>query len=177
MSKFKPFREVEDHIRLITPQEFAKLRAEQPAHVADMATFAVATGLRQPTWKNWSGARLILSATTRGFGETLTKNGRPRSIPLNKTALSSYIAQLGTHPTHVFTSTGIRSPICTKAFKAALVRIGIEDYHLHDLRHIRDMAPSSRHPRRKSCNGSAAERLAKWSSDTPISRPKQCRQP
>ena len=43
--KFKLFRESEGRVRSISPQEFAKLRAELPAHLADMATFAVATNI------------------------------------------------------------------------------------------------------------------------------------
>ena len=45
--KFKLFKEAEGRVRSLTPQEFERLCSELPAHLADMARFSVATGLRQ----------------------------------------------------------------------------------------------------------------------------------
>ena len=45
--KFKLFKEAEGRGRSLTPAEFDRLRRELPEHLADMAVFSVATGLRQ----------------------------------------------------------------------------------------------------------------------------------
>ena len=49
--KFKLFREAEGRVRSLTREEFEALCRELPPHLADMATFAVATGLRQANVK------------------------------------------------------------------------------------------------------------------------------
>jgi integrase len=57
-------------------------------------------------------------------------------VPLNENAMSVLRAQLGTHPTHVFTYKGNTIQQCnTKAWKNALDRAGIENFRWHDLRH------------------------------------------
>ena len=134
--KFKLFRESEGRIRSITTQEFAKLRAELPGHLADMATFAVATGLRQANVKGLEWQHVDLERNHAWIPGDLHKNGRPHSVPLNEMALTVLRRQIGKHPTRVFTFKGEPvSNVYTKAFKAALLRAGIEDFHWHDLRH------------------------------------------
>lgn len=134
--KFKLFRESEGRVRSITPQEFAKLRAELPAHLADMATFAVATGLRQANVKGLEWQHVDLARNHAWIPGSRHKNGHPHSVPLNEMALSVLRRQIGKHPTRVFTFKG--QPVAnvyTKAFKAALERSGIDDFRWHDLRH------------------------------------------
>ena len=56
MPKFKMFKGAQGRVRSLSPQEFQRLIAELPAHLADMAIFAVATWLRQANMKGmeWS---------------------------------------------------------------------------------------------------------------------------
>ena len=49
--KFKLFKEAEGRVRSLSPAEFERLCSELPAHLADMARFSVATGLRQANVK------------------------------------------------------------------------------------------------------------------------------
>lgn len=134
--KVKMFKEAEGRIRSLTPAEFKRLVHELPEHLADMAVFAVATGLRQANVKGLEWRQVDLERKHAWIAGSEHKNGRPHSVPLNEMALSVLRKQLGKHPERVFTFKG--APIAnvyTKAFKAALERAGIEDFHWHDLRH------------------------------------------
>lgn len=67
---------------------------------------------------------------------SMSKNGRPISVPLNDDAIGVLLRQVGKHPKRVFTYNG--KPIATantRAWRAALTRAGIEDLRWHDLRH------------------------------------------
>jgi integrase len=134
--KFNLFREAEGRVRSLSPQEFEKLRQELPEHLADMAAFAVATGLRQANVKGLEWQYVDLERKHAWIPGSKHKNGQPHSVPLNEMALSVLRRQIGKHPVRVFTFKG--EPVAnvyTKAFKAALERAGIEDFKWHDLRH------------------------------------------
>jgi integrase len=134
--KFKLFREAEGRVRSLSPQEFMALWRELPPHLADMAMFAVATGLRQGNVKGLEWKYVDLERKHAWIPGSKHKNGRPHSVPLNELACATLQKQLGKHPTRVFTFRG--QPVMqlgTKAWAAALARAGIEDFRWHDLRH------------------------------------------
>lgn len=134
--KVKMFKEAEGRVRSLTPQEFERLRRELPPHLADMAVFAVATGLRQANVKGLEWKYVDLERMHASIPASQHKNGKPHSVPLNEMALSALRRQVGKHLRYVFTYQG--EPVAnvyTKAFKAALQRAGIEDFKWHDLRH------------------------------------------
>ncbi len=134
--KFKLFKEAEGRVRSLTPHEFGKLREQLPQHLADMATFAVATGLRQANVKGLEWQHVNLAQSHAWVPGDRHKNGKPHSVPLNEMALAVLRRQIGKHPERVFTFNGQPvSNVFTKAFKAALQRAGIEDFKWHDLRH------------------------------------------
>jgi hypothetical protein len=54
--KFKLIREAEGRIRSLSRQEFDVLGRALPEHLADIAIFSVATGLRQGNVRAWSGS-------------------------------------------------------------------------------------------------------------------------
>ena len=123
-------------LRSLSPAEFERLCSELPAHLADMARFSVATGLRQANVKGLEWRYVDLGRQHAWIPGSQHKNGKPHSVPLNEMALSVLRRQVGKHPTMVFTYVG--QPVAnvyTKAFKAALERAGIEDFKWHDLRH------------------------------------------
>ncbi|WP_439605743.1 tyrosine-type recombinase/integrase [Hydrogenophaga sp.] len=130
------FRDTEGRIRSLSRDEFTRLLAELPPHLADMVQFSVATGLRQANvtrlqWKQISLERRHLWVAGKDH-----KNGRPHSVPLNEAALDVLHRRLGDHPTHAFTYEG--NPIVqvnTKAWRNALLRAEIHDFRWHDLRH------------------------------------------
>lgn len=123
-------------MRSLTREEFSRLMTELPEHLADMAKFSVATGLRQVNvtrllWRQISLERLHLCV-----GADQHKNGNAHAVPLNQAALSVLQKRQGVHPTQVFTYEGKNIvQVNTKAWRNALVRAGIEDFLWHDLRH------------------------------------------
>ena len=64
------------------------------------------------------------------------RNGRPHPVPLNEAAVEIIKRKVDQHPTHVFTFRGKPvTQVCTKAWRDALVRAGIDNFRWHDLRH------------------------------------------
>lgn len=134
--KFNLFREAEGRVRSLTREEFERLCRELPDHLADMAIFSVATGLRSGNVKGLEWAHVDLERRHAWIPGSRHKNGRPHSVPLNETAMAVLNKQLGKHPTRVFTYRGQPvGQLNTKAWSAALQRAGIEDFRWHDLRH------------------------------------------
>ena len=134
--KFKLFKEAEGRVRSLTLAEFDRLRRELPEHLADMAVFSVATGLRQGNVKGLEWQYVDLARKHAWIPGSRHKNGKPHSVPLNEMALSVLHKQIGKHPTRVFTFRGEPiQQVGTKAWTAALGRAGIEDFRWHDLRH------------------------------------------
>ena len=134
--KFKLYRESEGRVRALTPLEFQRLVTELPTHLADMAIFSVATGLRQGNVKGLQWQCVDLSRQHAWIPGSQHKNGKPHAVPLNDMAMAVLRRQVGHHPTYVFTFRG--NPITnvnTKAWTAALRRAEIEDFRWHDLRH------------------------------------------
>ncbi len=123
-------------IRSLSPDEWAQLLSELPPHLADMAIFSVATGLRQANVKNLCWHQISLERKHLWIAATDHKNGIALSVPLNATALEVLNRLQGQHPTHVFTYQGhpVKN-VATKAWRKALKRSGIEDFRWHDLRH------------------------------------------
>ena len=134
--KFKLFKEAEGRVRSLTPEEFERLCRELPPHLADMAVFAVATGLRQGNVKGLEWRCVDLERRHAWIPGSKHKNGKPHAVPLNQMAMEVLARQVGKHMQRVFTFMG--EPIHqvnTKAWTKALGRAGIEDFRWHDLRH------------------------------------------
>ena len=129
-------REPTRRIRFLTHEEAHRLLTELPEHLADMAAFSLATGLRAAnvTCLQWNQVDL-----TRQLGWIHPDQAKARkaiAVPLNGEAMALVRKQVGKHPTHVFSFRG--QPVVqlsTKAWYAALERAGIEDFRWHDLRH------------------------------------------
>lgn len=134
--KFKLFREGEGRIRSLTQVEFERLCKQLPTHLADMATFSVATGLRQANVTGLEWACVDLERCYAWIPASKHKNRQTHSVPLNAMALSVLKRQVGKHPIRVFTFKGEPvTSVNTKAWTAALKRAGIQDFRWHDLRH------------------------------------------
>jgi integrase len=101
-----------------------------------MAVFAVATGLRAANVKGLQWQYVDIALRHAWVPGSQHKNGAPHSVPLNEMALSVVRKQIGKHHAYVFTYRS--EPIGqlnTKAWSAALLRAGIENFKWHDLRH------------------------------------------
>ena len=130
------YRENTGRIRSLTRTEFDRLYAELPSHLAAMALFSVATGLRQANVRDLQWAQVDLERRHAWIEAAQHKNGKPHAVPLNATAMGVLMQQLGQHEKNVFVYAG--KPIAnvsTKAWWLALERAGIKDFRWHDLRH------------------------------------------
>lgn len=134
--KVSLFREREGRIRSLTHEEFNRLLAELPPHLADMALFSVATGLRQGNVRLLAWEQVDLDRRHAWITPEKHKNGRAHAVPLNDLAMDVLQRQIGKHSTFVFTYQGHAVVnVSTKAWTKALERAGIENFRWHDLRH------------------------------------------
>ena len=123
-------------IRFLTQEEARSLLAELPAHLADMATFSLATGLRAANVTGLEWSQVDEERKLCWVHPDQAKARRAIAVPLNGEALASVQKQKGIHATHVFSFRG--KPIVqvsTKAWYGALKRAGIDNFRWHDLRH------------------------------------------
>ena len=134
--KVRMLKEPTRRIRFISREEARGLLAALPAHLADMAAFTLATGLRRAnvTGLEWTQVDLVKRLAWVHPDQAQVR--RAIAVPLNAEAVAIVTRQVGRHPTHVFSFRGepIRQ-VSTKAWYQALVRAGIEDFRCHDLRH------------------------------------------
>jgi integrase len=123
-------------IRFLTQDEARRLLGELPAHLADMATFSLATGLRASNVTGLEWSQVDEERKLCWVHPDLAKARRAIAVPLNGEALAIVQRQKGIHATHVFSFRG--KPIVqvsTKAWYGALKRAGIQNFRWHDLRH------------------------------------------
>ncbi len=134
--KIKLRKEVGHRMRWLTRSEAKKLIAELPSHLADMAIFTLATGLRQSNVRNLQWEHVDLENKHAWVNADEAKGGKAISVPLNLDALNVLKRRAGIHSKYVFTYQG--KPVfnvSTKAWRNALKRAGIENFCWHDLRH------------------------------------------
>lgn len=123
-------------IRFLTRDEAERLLVELPEHLADMAAFSLATGLRRANVTGLQWAQVDLVRRIAWVHPDQAKARKAIAVPLNAEAVILIRRWLGKHPTHVFSFKG--RPIfqvSTKAWYAALEKAGIQDFRWHDLRH------------------------------------------
>jgi len=129
-------KEENRRIRWIMRAEVERLLRELPKHLADMAAFSLATGLRQSnvTQLQWSEVDLVKRHAWVHPDKAKAK--KAIAVPLNNDAIMILREQVGMHPQNVFSYRGKPISECnTKAWKKALKRAGIENFRWHDLRH------------------------------------------
>ncbi len=117
-----------------------RLFAKLPAHLADMAMFAVNTGCRQGEicrlrWE-WEVQVPALETSIFIVPGTDVKNGEERLIVMNAIARRVVAAQRGKHDTHVFSykAKPIRAMLNT-GWKKARDQVGMPHIRVHDLKH------------------------------------------
>ena len=124
-------------VRFISREEAERLLAELPEHLAAMARFSLATGLRKSNVTNLQWSQVDLKRRCAWIHADQAKAGKAIKVPLNSEAMVVLRGQQGKHPVYVFSHRG-RAPIRqlnTKAWRNALERAGIEHFRWHDLRH------------------------------------------
>jgi integrase len=123
-------------VRFLSPQQALRLLSELPPHLAAMAAFSLATGLRRANVTGLRWAQVDMKRRVAWFDGEDMKNGNPQAVPLNEDAMRVLLARSGAHPVFVFTYKGRRIvQVSTAAWYKALGRAGIRDFRWHDLRH------------------------------------------
>ncbi len=123
-------------IRWLTHEEAERLIVELPEHLAEMVRFSLATGLRKANVTELEWSQVNLQRRIAWIHADQAKARKAIGISLNAEAILVLRRQMGEHPRFVFTHRGkpVRN-VNTKAWKAALRRVGIADFRWHDLRH------------------------------------------
>jgi integrase len=129
--------ETEGRVRYLTDDEARRLLDALPPHLAAMARFTLATGLRESNVRRLEWTEVDLERRLAVIPADKVKNRRALSVPLNAEAVVVIRAQLGRHPRFVFSYKGqpIGSGLNNTAWRRALDRAGIADFRWHDLRH------------------------------------------
>ena len=128
--------------RPISWDEQDKLFKELPDYLAQMALFAVNTGLRQQEvcslrW-DWEFPVPELDTSVFIIPGAHHKNGEDRLVVLNQIAKSIIEARCGKHPEWVFANTKTQKPyyrMTNSAWVTARKRARLQDVRVHDLRH------------------------------------------
>lgn len=123
-------------IRFLTREEAQRLLSALPEHLADMAAFSLATGLRRANVTGLQWTQVDLVRRIAWVHPDQAKARKAIAVPLNAEAVVIIRKRLGKHPTHVFSFRGMPIvQVSTKAWYTALEAAGIEDFRWHDLRH------------------------------------------
>jgi integrase len=135
----------------LTHEQAEQLLAELPAHLAAMARFALATGLRESNIRLLTWRQLDMQRAVAWFEADETKPGRTLNVPLNQAALRVLAAQQGQHKVWVFpvprwlpkepgqdarrVADAPTGKISSAAWRKACQRAGLPWLRFHDLRH------------------------------------------
>jgi len=135
--KVRTLEEPKRRVRWLTPEEAERLLAELPKHVAEMARFTLATGLRYANVRDLEWSQVDLERRTAWVHADQAKARRAIAVPLNESAMAVLGRQKGKHPERVFTYRGrpLRRGTKSKAWYQAVKRARIDDFRWHDLRH------------------------------------------
>lgn len=144
--KDKPFPKIlkeeenNERDRWLTREEEVKLLESCPEWLSEIVIFALNTGLRKDELLSLEWSRVNLLHKTILIQKT--KNGKPKTVPLNKTALSVIEKKLREKvksiKDYVFMGNdGNKIKVYTfdYAFKSAVNKAEIEDFTFHDTRH------------------------------------------
>jgi len=132
----KMLKEPTRRIRFLTHNEAQRLIACLPEHLADMAAFSLATGLRRANVTGLQWSQIDLARRLAWIHPDQAKARKAIAVPLNAEAVLLIRKQTGKHSLFVFSYKG--KPIyqvSTKAWYKALKTAGIEEFRWHDLRH------------------------------------------
>jgi integrase len=134
--KIRLLAEPKKRVRYLLKSEAESLLLELPAHLAHMAAFSLATGLRKSNVIGLQWSQVDLTRRVAWIHPDQSKSRVAIGVPLNDDAVRILCLQRGGHQQFVFTYEG--KPVhqtTTAAWYKALKRCGITDFRWHDLRH------------------------------------------
>lgn len=132
----KLLSEPKRRIRYLSESEESLLLNELPEHLNPIVKFALATGLRMSniTGLKWDNVDLLNKMAIVHADEF--KTGIAIGIPLNSNAMEVLRSQQRKNSIFVFTYKGGQLKNAgAKAWRNAVKRVGLGDFHFHDLRH------------------------------------------
>jgi site-specific recombinase XerD len=139
VSRVSKEKEDNERDRWLAVDEEVSLLENSPDWLRDIIHFNLHTGLRQDELLSLTWDRVYMKRKAILIKET--KNGKPRTIPLNKTALdilerkAKVVSFKSKIVFHSKAGTKIDKHNLRRAFVIAKERVGIEDFRFHDLRH------------------------------------------
>lgn len=134
--KVQMYKVAQAEPKWLTRPQFNKLAKALPKHLADMATFSVATGLRMRNVTHLTWDRVDLKRRHVWIPGSRAKAGKPIAVPLNADAVAILRRWQGEHDERVFVFRGKPVDDANGAtFKAAAASIGLPKLRWHDLRH------------------------------------------
>jgi integrase len=123
-------------IRFLSQAQALTLLRELPPHLRDMATFALATGLRAANVTGLIWDQVDLSRKLAWVHPDQAKARKAIAVPLNDMAMGVLARRAGQHSEYVFSYQGNRiKQVSTMAWYHARKRAGLTDFRFHDLRH------------------------------------------
>lgn len=123
-------------IRYLSADEEVRLLDELPEHLAEIARFALATGLRMSNITQLRWDQVDLTARRAWIHSDQSKTGKAIAVPLNADAVLVLRRQQGKHAERVFARKGRPVNIANGSdWRAAVKRAGLEDFCFHCLRH------------------------------------------
>ncbi|HSG89822.1 MAG TPA: site-specific integrase [Pseudomonadales bacterium] len=134
--KVRMRRENNRRVGFLTLTQANRLLAELPPHLAQMARFALSTGLRMTNVTGLEWSQVDLGNRMAWIHPDQAKAGRAIGVPLNAEAVAVLEDERGKHRERVFTFQG--RPVqrtSTHAWYKACRRAGLEGTRWHDLRH------------------------------------------
>ncbi len=177
--KVRMYKLKEGRVRWITREEFERLASCLPPHLADMARFAVLTGLRRANVTGLEWGQVKLEEGKAWIHPDQAKARKAIAVPLNPEAMAVILRQFGRHDKFVFTycippnkkrkdSVPKYKPVrwlTGAAWQRGLRGAGIENFRWHDLRHTW----ASWHVQ-AGTPGSALQVLGGWSTPQMVQR-------
>ena len=134
--KVRMLPEPKRRVRWLTRDQADALIAALPKHLAAMVRFSLETGLRRANVTGLQWTQVDLARRCAWVHADQAKARKPIAVPLSAAAVVVLRGQLGQHKDFVFAYRGKPvHQVNTKAWRTALLRVGIKDFRWHDLRH------------------------------------------
>lgn len=127
----------ESRVRWISFEEYQRLIAScsnKAPYLPDMITLAAYTGMRTGEILNLEWRRVDLAQSVIHLDRSDQKNKKYGVIVLNATA-RTLLRRIFRNQVYVFEKNGNPIGSIKTAFKTAVTKAGIENFHFHDLRH------------------------------------------
>ncbi len=134
--KVRMYKISEKRVNWLTREQAEHLLSLLPIHQAAMASFALATGLRQRNVSFLEWSQVDMDRHVAWIHPDQAKAKKAISVFLNSMAIKILIEQQGLHDKYVFVYNGKPvQQVNTKSWRKAVKKAGLDGFRWHDLRH------------------------------------------